>query len=40
MASVVGTYARAFADVVVGSKLDYARSMQELRDFPGALWRK
>jgi F-type H+-transporting ATPase subunit delta len=33
MASVVGTYARAFADVVVGSKLDYARSMQELRDF-------
>ena len=33
MASVVGTYARAFADVLVRSKLDSMRSMQELRDF-------
>jgi F-type H+-transporting ATPase subunit delta len=31
MASVVGAYARAFADVVVGSKLDPARLLQELR---------
>ena len=31
MASVVGAYARAFADVVVGSKLDPARMLQELR---------
>ncbi len=30
MASVVGAYARAFADVVVGSKLDPARLQQEL----------
>jgi F-type H+-transporting ATPase subunit delta len=32
MASVVGTYARAFADVVVERKLDYGRSIQELQD--------
>jgi F-type H+-transporting ATPase subunit delta len=31
MASVVGAYARAFADVVLGSKLDPARMLQELR---------
>jgi F-type H+-transporting ATPase subunit delta len=31
VASVVGAYARAFADVVVGSKLDPARLQQELR---------
>ncbi|HYU47939.1 MAG TPA: ATP synthase F1 subunit delta [Terriglobales bacterium] len=31
MASVVGAYARALADVVVGSKLDPARLLQELR---------
>jgi F-type H+-transporting ATPase subunit delta len=31
MASVVGVYARAFADVVVSSKLDSARMLQELR---------
>ena len=31
MASVVGTYARAFADVVVGGKLDAVRLQQELR---------
>jgi F-type H+-transporting ATPase subunit delta len=30
MASVVGAYARALADVVVGSKLDPARVLQEL----------
>lgn len=30
MASVVGVYARAFADVVVGSKLDSTRMLQEL----------
>ena len=30
MASVVGTYARAFADVVVGSKADPARMLAEL----------
>ena len=30
MASVVGAYARALADVVVGSKLDPARMLQEL----------
>lgn len=30
MASVVGAYARAFADVVVGSKLDPVRLQQEL----------
>ena len=37
MASVVGVYARAFADVVVESKLDPARPMQELRDFEALL---
>jgi F-type H+-transporting ATPase subunit delta len=31
VASVVGAYARALADVVVGSKLDPARLQQELR---------
>lgn len=31
MASVVGAYARALADVVVGSKLDPARVLHELR---------
>jgi F-type H+-transporting ATPase subunit delta len=31
MASVVGTYARAFADVVIARKLDPARMLQELR---------
>jgi F-type H+-transporting ATPase subunit delta len=31
MASVVGAYARAFADVVVESKLDAARVIEELR---------
>ena len=31
MASIVGAYARALADVVVGSKLDPARMLQELR---------
>ena len=31
MASVVGAYARALADVVVGSKLDPASTLQELR---------
>ena len=30
MASVVGTYARAFADVVIARKLDPARMLQEL----------
>lgn len=30
MASVVGTYARAFADVVIAKKLDPARMLQEL----------
>src|SRR3974390_1573569 len=30
MASVVGAYARAFADVVVGSKLDPVKMQQEL----------
>jgi len=37
MASVTGTYARAFADVVVGRKLDYAKSMGELRGFESLL---
>jgi F-type H+-transporting ATPase subunit delta len=31
MASVVGTYSRALADAVVGSKLDPTRLLQELR---------
>jgi F-type H+-transporting ATPase subunit delta len=30
VASVVGTYARAFADVVIGSKADPARMLEEL----------
>ena len=37
MASVLGVYARAFADVVVDSKLDPVRLMQELRDFEALL---
>ena len=37
MASVVGAYARAFADVVVGSKLDPARLQQELRTVEALL---
>ncbi len=44
MASVVGTYARAFADVVLGdgmktgsSKLDPARALQELHGFESVL---
>src|SRR5215467_6869933 len=37
MASVTGTYARAFADVVVGKKLDYGMSMGELRAFDALL---
>ena len=37
MASVVGAYARAFADVVVGNKLDPARSQQELRTVEALL---
>lgn len=37
MASVVGAYARAFADVVVGSKLDPARSLQELHSIEDLL---
>lgn len=35
MASVVGTYARAFADVVVGSKSDAARMLAELQTMEG-----
>lgn len=31
MASVVGAYARAFADVLIGSKLDPTRMLEELR---------
>ena len=39
MASVVGTYARAFADVVVApkNKLDSARALQELHSFEAVL---
>ncbi len=37
MASVVGAYARAFADVVVGSKLDPARLQQELHTVESLL---
>lgn len=37
MASVVGAYARAFADVVVGSKLEPARLQQELRTVEALL---
>ncbi len=37
MASVVGAYARAFADVVVGSKLDPARMQGELRTVEALL---
>jgi F-type H+-transporting ATPase subunit delta len=37
MASVVGVYARAFADVVLKSKLDSARMLQELRRFEALL---
>jgi F-type H+-transporting ATPase subunit delta len=37
MASVVGAYARAFADVVVTSKLDAVRMTQELRAMEALL---
>ena len=37
MASVVGVYARAFADVVIGSKLDTTRMLQELRGVEALL---
>ncbi len=37
MASVVGTYARAFADVVVGSKADPARMLEELHSMVALL---
>jgi F-type H+-transporting ATPase subunit delta len=39
MASVVGTYARAFADVLMndGNRLDPSRTMQELRTIEGLL---
>jgi F-type H+-transporting ATPase subunit delta len=37
MASVVGVYARAFADVVMKSKLDSARMLQELHGFEGLM---
>lgn len=37
MASVVGTYARAFADVVVGSKFDPARMLGELHSIEALL---
>jgi F-type H+-transporting ATPase subunit delta len=37
MASVTGVYARAFADVVVGRKLDPAGLMLELRDLEALL---
>jgi F-type H+-transporting ATPase subunit delta len=37
MASVVGVYARAFADVVLAGKLDVMRQVQELRDIEALL---
>ena len=37
MASVVGVYARAFADVVVSSKLDSTRMLQELHGVEALL---
>src|SRR5271170_5671740 len=37
MASVASTYARAFADVVLGSHLDADRSIAELRSIAGLL---
>jgi F-type H+-transporting ATPase subunit delta len=37
MASVVGVYARAFADVVVGNKRDSTRLLQELHAFDALL---
>ena len=44
MASVVGTYARAFADVVLGdavktgrANLDPARALEDLHSFEGLL---
>lgn len=37
MASVVGTYARAFADVVIGSKADSARMIEELHSMQTLL---
>jgi F-type H+-transporting ATPase subunit delta len=39
MASVIGTYARAFADVVIARKLDPARMLQELHGID-ALFRE
>jgi F-type H+-transporting ATPase subunit delta len=37
MASVIGVYARAFADVVVRNKLDSVRMLEELRGFEALL---
>jgi F-type H+-transporting ATPase subunit delta len=37
MASVVGTYARAFADVVISSKADPSRMLEELRGMESLL---
>jgi F-type H+-transporting ATPase subunit delta len=37
MASVASTYARAFADVVIGDRLDADRSIKELRAIAGLL---
>jgi F-type H+-transporting ATPase subunit delta len=37
VASVVGTYARAFADVVVASRADAARMLNELHSMQGLL---
>ncbi len=37
MASVVGTYARAFADVVISSKADPARMLEELHSMVALL---
>ena len=37
MASVVGTYARAFADVVIGSKADPSRMLDELHTMASLL---
>src|SRR5579862_8405832 len=37
MASVVGTYARAFADVVMSSKADPTRMLEELRTMVALL---
>jgi hypothetical protein len=37
MASVANTYARAFADVVLGAHLDANRAITELRTIAGLL---